>query len=178
MCKYKTQFRKSETSSLKNQLIPLKCDLKVMLVEILGYFIIILIVFVFMEGVAWFLHKYVMHGFGWFLHKDHHYPRKGRFEKNDLFAVFFSVISFVFVLVGMLMRSSFSLSFGIGIIFYGVGYFLVHDVFFHRRVKIKYRPKSQYIKRILTAHGIHHAKSTPKTGVNFGFLYASKNSIS
>lgn len=142
-----------------------------------GYLIIILLVFVFMEGVAWFLHKYVMHGFGWFLHKDHHYPRKGRFEKNDLFAVFFSSISFIFVLTGMLAGSYLSLSIGVGIILYGIGYFLVHDIFFHRRIKIRYRPKSNYINRILTAHGLHHAKSTAKTGVNFGFLYASKNSI-
>lgn len=142
-----------------------------------GYLIIILLVFVFMEGVAWFLHKYVMHGFGWFLHKDHHYPRKGRFEKNDLFAVFFSSISFIFVLTGMLAGSYLSLSIGVGIILYGIGYFLVHDIFFHRRIKIRYRPKSNYIKRILTAHGLHHAKSTAKKGVNFGFLYASKNSI-
>ena len=146
-----------------------------MITEILGYTIITLTVFVFMEGVAWFLHKFVMHGFGWVIHKDHHYPRKGRFEKNDLFAVFFSLISFFFVLTGTITGFFFNLAVGIGIILYGIGYFLVHDVFFHRRIKISYRPKSKYIKRILNAHGVHHAKSTPTTGVNFGFLYASKN---
>jgi beta-carotene 3-hydroxylase len=129
-----------------------------MIIEILGYIIVCLAVFVLMEGVAWFLHKYVMHGFGWYLHKDHHYPRKGRFEKNDLFAVFFSLISFLFILTGIVTGFNFNLAVGIGIIFYG----------------ISYQPKSKYIKRILNAHGIHHAMSTPKTGVNFGFLYASK----
>jgi beta-carotene 3-hydroxylase len=145
-----------------------------MITEIIVYITTILAVFVFMEGVAWFLHKYVMHGFGWFLHKDHHYPRKGRFERNDLFAVFFSLISFIFVLTGILSGFYFNLAVGVGIILYGIGYFLVHDVFFHKRVKITYRPKSKYIKRILNAHGVHHAKSTATTGVNFGFLYASK----
>ena len=57
---------------------------------------------------------------------------------------------------------------------YGIGYFLVHDVLFHKRIKIGYRPQSKYIKPILKAHAVHHEKSTPKTGVNFGFLYASK----
>jgi len=140
--------------------------------------IVILGVFVSMEGVAWFLHKYVMHGFRWFIHKDHHYPRKGRFEKNDLFGVIFAIISFLFILTGILSGFDVKLAIGIGIMFYGIGYFLVHDVFFHKRVKIGYHPKSEYIKRILNAHGIHHGKSTPKTGVNFGFLYASReNSI-
>jgi beta-carotene 3-hydroxylase len=145
-----------------------------MMIEILGYFIIVLFVSVLMEGVAWFLHKYVMHGFGWYLHKDHHYPRKGRFEKNDAFAVFFSIISFLFILSAIFTGFYFNLAAGIGIIIYGIGYFLVHDVFFHKRIKIEYRPKSKYIKRVLNAHGIHHAMSTSKTGVNFGFLYASK----
>ena len=26
--------------------------------------------FCFMEFIAWFSHKYIMHGFMWFLHKD------------------------------------------------------------------------------------------------------------
>jgi len=149
-----------------------------MITEIALDMIVILGVFVSMEGVAWFLHKYVMHGFGWFIHKDHHYPRKGQFEKNDLFGVIFAIISFLFILTGILSGFDIKLAIGIGIMFYGIGYFLVHDVFFHKRVKIGYHPKSKYIKRILNAHGIHHAKSTPKTGVNFGFLYASRqNSI-
>lgn len=145
-----------------------------MIIELLLYALVILVIFVFMEGVAWFLHKYVMHGFGWFLHKDHHYPRKGRFEKNDSFGLFFSLISFLFILTGILSGLDLKLAVGIGIMLYGLGYFLVHDVFFHKRLKINYRPKSNYLERILNAHGVHHAKSTPKTGVSFGFLYASK----
>ena len=43
-------------------------------------------VFIIMEGVSWFTHKYVMHGFGWFLHEDHHKPKyQNVFEKNDIF---------------------------------------------------------------------------------------------
>ena len=144
------------------------------MIELLGYAVVSVFIFMLMEGVAWFLHKYVMHGFAWYLHKDHHYPRKGRFEKNDAFAVIFSSVSFIFILTGTLTGFYINIAVGIGIIFYGIGYFLVHDVFFHKRIKIGYQPKSNYIKRILNAHGIHHAKSTPKTGVNFGFLYASK----
>ena len=39
-----------------------------MLINIL----IVLGTFIFMEGVAWFTHKYVMHGFLWSWHKSHH----------------------------------------------------------------------------------------------------------
>ena len=138
----------------------------------LYYVFITVTIFVLIEGVAWFLHKYIMHGFGWVLHEDHHRFTEGRFEKNDIFGLFFAVISFIFILTGILSGFDWKLAVGVGIMLYGVGYFLVHDIFFHRRIKIKYRPKSNYMKRVLKAHGLHHQKSTPRNGVNFGFLYA------
>jgi beta-carotene 3-hydroxylase len=127
-----------------------------------------------MEGVAWFLHKYVMHGFGWYLHEDHHRYSKGKFEKNDLFGLFFSILSFLLILTGTINGINYRLALGIGVLLYGIGYFLVHDIFFHKRIKLKYKPKSDYMKRVLKAHAIHHQKSTAHTGVAFGFLYASK----
>ena len=138
------------------------------------YILIIVLIFVFMEGVAWFLHKYVMHGLGWYLHEDHHRYTTGRFEKNDIFGLFFSVLSFFLIFTGFLGGFDIRLPIGIGVACYGIGYFLVHDIFFHKRIKIKYRPKSNYMKRVLNAHRIHHQKSKPHKGVCFGFLYASK----
>ena len=40
--------------------------------DILFWIIVFLTTFFFMEFMAWFTHKYVMHGFLWSLHKDHH----------------------------------------------------------------------------------------------------------
>ena len=142
--------------------------------QLLAYVLIIFITFVIMEGVAWFLHKYVMHGFGWFLHEDHHRSSKGRFEKNDIFGLFFSLLSFILILTGFLDGFDYKFALGIGVMLYGLGYFIVHDIFFHKRIKIKFRPKSKYIKRVLNSHTIHHQKSTAHTGICFGFLYASK----
>ena len=141
---------------------------------IILYLLTIIITFMFMEGVAWFLHKYVMHGFGWYLHEDHHRASKGRFEKNDIFGLFFSLLSFILILTGFFSGLDIRLPIGIGVACYGIGYFLVHDTFFHRRIKIKYRPKSDYMKRVLNAHRIHHQKSKAHEGICFGFLYASK----
>lgn len=141
---------------------------------ILLYIFIIFVTFLFMEVVAWFLHKYIMHGIGWYLHEDHHRYTKGRFEKNDIFGLFFSIISFILILTGYLGGLDIRIPLGIGVMMYGIGYFLVHDTFFHRRIKIKYRPKSEYMKRVLHAHTVHHQKSTAHKGVCFGFLYASK----
>ena len=141
---------------------------------IILYILTIITTFLFMEFVAWFLHKYVMHGFGWFLHEDHHRSSKGKFEKNDIFGLFFATISFLLILIGFLGGFDIRFPIGIGVMLYGLGYFLVHDTFFHKRIKIKYRPKSKYIKRVLHAHTVHHQKSKAHEGVCFGFLYAQK----
>ena len=143
-------------------------------IMIIIYLIITLITFLFMEFVAWFLHKYVMHGFGWYLHEDHHRYTKGILEKNDVFGLIFAIISFLLIFTGFLGGYDLRFPIGIGVMLYGLGYFLVHDTFFHKRIKLKYRPKSKYIKRILNAHRIHHQKSTAHKGICFGFLYASK----
>jgi beta-carotene 3-hydroxylase len=143
-------------------------------ITILSYLIIVFITFLFMEFVAWFLHKYVMHGIGWYLHEDHHRYSKRKIEKNDIFGLFFSIISFLFIFTGFLDGYDIKFAFGIGIMIYGLGYFLVHDIFFHHRIKIKYRPKSKYVKRVLNAHAVHHQKSKAHEGICFGFLYASK----
>src|SRR4030042_2099241 len=143
-----------------------------LIIKILIYFVVLILTFLFMEFVAWFLHKYVMHGFGWYLHEDHHRYHKGRFEKNDIFGLFFAILSFLLILTGFLSGFDIKFPIGIGVMFYGLGYFLVHDIFFHKRIKIKFRPKSKYIKRILNAHAIHHQKSKTHEGICFGFLYA------
>ena len=138
------------------------------------YIFAIIITFLFMEFVAWFLHKYVMHGFGWYLHEDHHRYTKGRLEKNDVFGLIFAIMSFLLILTGFLGNFDIRFPIGIGVMLYGLGYFLVHDTFFHKRIKLKYRPKSKYLKRVLHAHTVHHQKSKAHEGICFGFLYASK----
>ena len=141
---------------------------------ILLYLFLIIVTFFFMEFVAWILHKYIMHSFGWYLHEDHHRYTKGRFEKNDIFGLFFSILSFILIFTGFFGGFDIRFPIGIGVACYGIGYFLVHDIFFHHRIKIKYRPKNKYLKRVLNAHAVHHQKSKAYQGICFGFLYASK----
>ena len=128
---------------------------------------------VFMEGVAWFTHKYVMHGFLWVWHEDHHRPRGLGFQKNDLFAVFFSLIAIGFFLAGHLLRLVPLTSAGIGITLYGIGYVLFHDIMFHKRLRgIRIPARTSYLKGIVHAHVVHHRGAGRTGGTSFGFLYA------
>ena len=131
---------------------------------------------IFMEWVAWATHKYLMHGFLWVLHEDHHRPTDRGLQKNDLFAVFFSAISCPLIVFGLLFRLWPMLSIGLGMLLYGIGYVLFHDVMFHRRIPgLRIKARGRYLQRIVRAHKIHHQNSNQKKGgTAFGFLYASR----
>lgn len=134
-----------------------------------------LLVFLLMEVIAWFTHKYIMHGFLWSWHKSHHEPRKGRFEKNDLFGIFFAFISSSLIISGT-WKAQFDWKFfvGAGILLYGIAYFLVHDVFVHQRIHWLRNTDSNYFKAMRFAHKIHHKSNAKEGGEAFGFLYVSK----
>lgn len=135
--------------------------------------LIVIATFLFMEFVAWFTHKYIMHGILWTWHESHHTHRKGFFEKNDLFAVVFSIPAIILIITGSLFPSIHLLMYvGFGITAYGIFYLLFHDILVHRRIKIKYKPRSGYLKRLVHAHYIHHQKHTREGCEAFGFLYA------
>jgi beta-carotene 3-hydroxylase len=131
--------------------------------------------FFFMEGVAWFTHKYIMHGFLWVWHESHHKVQKGILEKNDLFALVFSLPAVVCVVVGLEFPSvGFLFYIGCGITAYGIFYLVFHDIIVHRRIKIKFIARSRYMKRIMHAHYVHHKVHTKYGAESFGFLFAPK----
>ena len=107
--------------------------------------LIVIITFLFMEFVAWFAHKYIMHGVLWFLHKDHHQVDKNKkFQKNDYFFLIFAIPSIICLAVG---AESYNYLFfiGLGILLYGLAYFMIHEVIIHRRLPPPSKTKSKYI---------------------------------
>tara|TARA_R110002096_G_scaffold432976_3_gene650795 strand:+ start:52389 stop:52850 length:462 start_codon:yes stop_codon:yes gene_type:complete len=138
----------------------------------LTYFAITLGVFLFMELVTWFTHKYVMHGFLWYLHEDHHQPKyQGPFEKNDLFFVIFAIPSILLFYYGVEPTLNYKLFIGLGILLYGISYFLIHDVIIHRRFKWFDNINSPYLKGLRTGHKVHHKHLGKEDGECFGMLY-------
>lgn len=136
--------------------------------------LIVLMVVVIMEGFAWLIHKYIMHGFMWHWHESHHTPRKGIFEKNDLFSLFFGSISAISIILGDLKNQEWLFWVGIGVAVYGVFYFLFHDVLVHQRIRFRFKTQNRYLKRIIQAHHTHHKVHAKKGAEAFGFLYAPK----
>ena len=127
--------------------------------------------FLFMEFMAWFSHKYIMHGFLWHLHKDHHKKDHGSwFERNDLFFIFYAVVSMSLVVLWGEYGFWAGLPMALGIFTYGMSYFIVHDIFIHQRFKILRTTNSKYAKGLRRAHKIHHKSIHKGGGECFGML--------
>ena len=137
--------------------------------------LIVIGTFLFWEFVAWFTHKYIMHGFLWRWHRSHHTVHNHTLEKNDLFALVFSLPS-----IGLLyyftqvVYNPYLVSVGIGIFCYGLFYLIFHDIIVHQRLKWRPEKKSQYLQRMIHAHYVHHSKHTKDGCEAFGFLYAPR----
>ncbi len=127
--------------------------------------------FCIMEFNAWFIHKYVMHGFLWNIHEDHHHKQHDSwFEKNDLFFVFFASISIAFKLTHSWLELWWCLPVSLGILAYGIAYFVVHDIFIHQRFKWLRKADNKYARGVRRAHKMHHKHLGKEKGENFGML--------
>ncbi|MFP5439652.1 MAG: beta-carotene hydroxylase [Bacteroidia bacterium] len=135
------------------------------------HILVFFLTFGFMEFMAWFTHKFVMHGFLWSLHKDHHHKdHESWFERNDTFFIFYAVISIGFFLLWQNHILEIGLAIGMGIFAYGLTYFLVHDIFIHQRFKMFRKAESRYGKAVRRAHKMHHKHLGKEHGECFGML--------
>ena len=139
---------------------------------VLTYIMITLGVFVAMEAVTWLTHKYVMHGLGWYFHEDHHQPGYPHvFEKNDFFFVVFAIPSIALFYFGTASGINWLFFVGLGILLYGICYFLVHDVLIHRRFKWFDKTNNWYLRGLRKAHKMHHKHLGKEDGECFGMLF-------
>lgn len=136
--------------------------------------IVFILTFIGMEFVAWLAHKYFMHGLGWFLHEDHHVPHKKKTEKNDMFFLIFAIPSWLCIMLGMIYHNGVSVIIGFGILFYGLCYVFIHDVFIHQRIKWFKKAEHPYFKAIRFAHKIHHKHLGKEDGECFGMLFVPR----
>lgn len=133
---------------------------------------IVVVTFFAMEFVAWATHKYVMHGWLWHLHADHHKKDHYNFlERNDSFFLIFAVPSMLLFLLGSIKGLDAPwLWIGLGILIYGIAYFIVHEVFIHQRIKWLKRTNNAYFMAIRRAHKVHHKHLGKEDGECFGML--------
>lgn len=135
------------------------------------WILIFLGTFFIMEFNAWFTHKYIMHGFLWNLHSDHHNKDHNNwFERNDVFFIFYAIVSMTCFYVWGYAGIWYCLPIGLGILVYGAAYFIVHDIFIHQRFKWLRNIDNKYARGVRRAHKIHHKHLGKEKSENFGML--------
>ena len=149
--------------------------------RMLLYLLIVAGTFLAWEFVAWFTHRFVMHGFLWSWHKSHHTVHSHRTERNDLFALVFSLPCIaLFYYATLVYYNPYLICVAIGIFCYGVFYLIFHDIIVHQRIRWRIKKRSRYLQRMINAHYTHHARHTRDGCEAFGFLivprkYTPKN---
>jgi beta-carotene 3-hydroxylase len=105
------------------------------------------------------------------LHQDHHQPRYDSvFEKNDSFFVIFAIPSALAFYNGLTPSLSYLFFIGLGILLYGIAYFIVHDVIIHQRFKWFKRVQSPYLQALRKGHKVHHKTMGKNGGECYGML--------
>lgn len=129
-----------------------------------------------MEGAATLLHRYWMHGPGWALHRSHHCPRQRLLEPNDLYAVVFAAAAIA--AIGLGNGPWWPLYWvGAGMTLYGLLYLFVHDGLVHGRFRLPWRPRGDYVDRLVQAHRLHHGVADQHGSVAHGFLLAPPQTL-
>jgi beta-carotene 3-hydroxylase len=125
--------------------------------------------FVAMEFFSYVVHRFVYHGLAWFIHKSHHTPRTGVFEWNDIFPAIFATATIAFTMysLGESGAPEFTAA-AVGITAYGIVYFIVHDLYVHRRMK-RFPVKIAFLANVKRAHAVHHRFG----GEPYGLLFFS-----
>jgi beta-carotene 3-hydroxylase len=132
--------------------------------------IVMLSTFFVMEFMAWATHKFVMHGLMWHFHEDHHVPESKFFERNDVFFLIYAIPSWLCIMLGMMNDAYVPVWIGYGIAMYGFTYFMIHDVYIHRRFKWLRDIDHPYFIAIRKAHKVHHKHMGKEHGECFGML--------
>lgn len=130
------------------------------IVTFLGW---IILGFAGMEVISYLVHRFVFHGLLWDIHRSHHEPTHGLFELNDLFSLLFAGISMYLMYQGMASPfTSAHFGVGLGIAVYGLLYFVIHDLFAHKRF-MPFKSDNKLMRLIRYAHQRHH-QSIDKEG--------------
>ncbi|MFN5982035.1 MAG: carotene hydroxylase [Fluviicola sp.] len=132
--------------------------------------LVMLLAWFIMEFMAFATHKFLMHGGMWFFHKDHHQVESGFFEKNDVFFLIYAIPSWLCIMLGMMSDHYVPVWIGYGIALYGFTYFMIHDVYIHRRFKWLRDIDHPYFMAIRKAHKVHHKHLGKEHGECFGML--------
>jgi beta-carotene 3-hydroxylase len=85
--------------------------------------------------------------------------------------VIFAIPSILLFYFGVEGGLNYKFFIGLGIMFYGLCYFIVHDIFIHQRFKLFKNTKNKYLLALRKGHKVHHKNLGKEDGECFGMLF-------
>jgi beta-carotene 3-hydroxylase len=120
---------------------------------------------VLMEPVSAGIHRYVGHGPGWSIHRSHHEGPIAGLEANDAIPAASAAATIGLFVVAVSSPSRRWLApVAAGITAYGAAYFVVHDIYTHRRIPVL-PPRVRSLERFRLAHLEHHRLQRGNWGI-------------
>merc|ERR1712194_395827 len=90
---------------------------------------------------------------------------------GDAFFFVFAIPSIALFYFGTYTEHTYLFFIGLGILCYGIAYFMIHDVLIHQRFKWFKNTNSRYLKGLRKAHKIHHKNMGKEESECFGMLF-------
>lgn len=134
-----------------------------------GYVLLTLVTVVAMEPVSAGIHRFFGHGPGWFLHRSHHDGDVDGWEANDLIPVGSATVTMGLFWLGVTQPDvRFLVPIALGATIYGAIYFVLHDLYIHRRIPVL-PERIELFEPIRRAHLEHHETGIGHWGILSGY---------
>ena len=130
------------------------------LVTILFFPAVVISTFLLWEAAAWFSHNFKMPPVPWTWHRPYHTKHGNALERDDLYALVFSISSItLFCYATVIKYNLYLISLIIGITYYGIFYLLFHDILIHhQRIKLTLKLKSRFLLKMINALYVYHSR--------------------
>lgn len=116
-----------------------------------------------MEPLSAMVHRFIGHGIAWPLHRSHHEgPVRGP-ERNDVIPAVSAVVTMLLFALGT-WSIPWLLPIACGFTVYGIGYFVIHDLYIHRRIDLL-PEQVRLFEPLKQAHMEHHGTGTGSWGL-------------
>ena len=121
-----------------------------------------------MEPISAGVHRFIGHGLAWELHRSHHEaPIEGivGLEANDAIPAVSAIVTMTMLALGRWVNGFAILQpLAVGMTLYGFAYFVVHDVYIHRRLALLPR-RVGVLEPFRLHHLRHHRDGSGRWGI-------------
>lgn len=121
-----------------------------------------------MEPISATIHRRFGHGVGWVVHRSHHDGPVEGWEANDLIPTVSALVTMAAFWAGVAQPElRFLVPIALGATIYGALYFVLHDLYIHRRIPVL-PERIAWLEPIKAAHLEHHETGTDHWGILSG----------